>query len=122
MKKATKTLFKDTDFKLVTEFIKPDKKKRITLGAACVMEAFNIYLNKFGQILLDPVCAVSASEAWLHENKAAMALFEQGIQEPAASKVHGLGSRSKTKPKKRNEIASSGKFFGSSSRGKSYTS
>ncbi|HLB34268.1 MAG TPA: hypothetical protein VJK54_08555 [Chthoniobacterales bacterium] len=86
------TIVKDNDFELVTEFIKPDKKKRITIGMVSSLGAFNIYLNKVGQFILDPVRAVPSSEAWLHENKSAMASVQRGLQESAAGKVHSLGS------------------------------
>ncbi len=85
-------ILKDYHFDLITEFVKPDNKKRITLGARTPMGAFNIYLNKFGQFILDPVKAVPASEAWLHENKKALASVKKGLKESAAGNVSSLGS------------------------------
>lgn len=81
------TILKDTNFDLVTEFVKPDNKKRITLGVRASMGAFNIYLNKVGQFVLDPVKAVPASEAWLYENKKALTAVQKGLKASAAGKV-----------------------------------
>ncbi|OHE76840.1 MAG: hypothetical protein A3F67_10095 [Verrucomicrobia bacterium RIFCSPHIGHO2_12_FULL_41_10] len=89
------TIVRDDSFKLINEFIKPDKKKRITLGIASSIGAFNVYLNKFGQLILDPVKAVPASEAWLYENKKALASVKKGLKESADGKVHSLGSFAK---------------------------
>ena len=86
------TILKDNDFKLVTEFIKTDKKKRLTLGLADSFGAFNIYLNKFGQFILDPVQTVPASEAWLYKNKKALAAVKKGLKASAAGKVSFVGS------------------------------
>jgi len=95
MNETVSTILKDTSFELVTEFIKPDKKKRITLSGAVTMGAFNLYLNKCGQLILDPVKVVPTSEAWLYENKKALDSVQKGLQESAAGKVHSLGSFAK---------------------------
>lgn len=59
---AITAVLKDDDFELIAKFIKPGKKKRNTLGIASSRGAFNVYLNKLGQIVLDPVRAVSVLE------------------------------------------------------------
>jgi hypothetical protein len=92
---AITTILRDRDFELITEFIKPDKKKRITLGVASSRGAFNVYLNKLGQIILDPVRAVPTSEAWLYENQDALASVHKGLKESEQGKVHDLGSFTK---------------------------
>lgn len=95
---AMTTILRDTNFELVTEFVKPDKKKRITLGIAAFLSkerAFNIYRNKSGQVVLDPVRAVPASEAWLYENPKALASVKKGLQESAQGKIRYLGSFAK---------------------------
>lgn len=89
---AITTILRDNDFKLVTEFIKTDKKKRLTLGLADSLGAFNVYLNKFGQFILDPVQTVPASEAWLYKNKKALAAVKKGLKASAAGKVSFVGS------------------------------
>lgn len=93
-------VIKAADFTLVSEFMKPDSKKRVSLGEALrgtrVGEAaFNVYRNSLGQVVLDPVKAVPASEAWLYENPAALASVQQGLKESAAGKLVSRGSFAK---------------------------
>lgn len=89
-------IIKNADFQLVTEFAQPDAKKRLSLGEALVGgTAFNIYRNALGQLLLDPVKAIPASEAWLFENPAALAMVKQGLKESAEGKTVYRGSFAK---------------------------
>ena len=87
-------MIKDTHFTLVTEIQKPDAKKRLSIGQA--MEepaaAYNIYRNSLGQIMLDPVKAVPVYEAWLFENKKALASVRRGLADSAAGRSKNLGS------------------------------
>jgi len=89
-------VIKNTDFQLVTEFAQPDAKKRLSLGAALGGGlAFNIYRNPLGQLFLDPVKAIPASETWLYENPAALASVKQGLKESAEGKRIYRGSFAK---------------------------
>jgi hypothetical protein len=87
-------VIKDTDFELITEIQRPDAKKRLCLGLA--MEqlgvCYNIYRNRLGQIVLDPVKPVPAYETWLFENKEALASVKRGLAESAAGRTKSLGS------------------------------
>jgi len=85
---------KDHHFELVTETQKPDARKRLSLGGAMskVGSAYNIYRNRLGQIVLDPVKAVPAYEAWLFENKKALASVKRGLVESTAGRTKSLGS------------------------------
>jgi hypothetical protein len=87
-------VIKDTDFELVTEIQKPDAKKRLSLGHAMkqVGSAYNIYRNRLGQIMLDPVKAVPVYETWLFENKPALASVKRGLADSAAGRTKNLGS------------------------------
>jgi hypothetical protein len=87
-------VIKDTHFKLVTEIQKPDAKKRLSLGMAMedASSAYNIYRNRLGQIVLDPVKAVPAYETWLFENKPALASVRRGLADSAARRTKHLGS------------------------------
>ena len=86
-------ILKNTDFQLVTEFARPDTKKRVALsGAIAPGSIFNVYRNSLGQIILDPVKAIPASEAWLFENPAALASVKQGLKESAEGKRIDRGS------------------------------
>src|SRR5580658_9324089 len=86
-------VIKNPDFRLVSEFAQPDAKKRLSLGEALSgATAFNIYRNPLGQIILDPVKAVPASEMWLYENAQALASVKQGLVESAEGKSVYRGS------------------------------
>jgi|GEM_PF-297324 len=85
-------VIKNHDFQLITEFAKPDSKKRLSLGEALSAGAFNIYRNALGQLVLDPVKTIPASEAWLFENPQALASVKQGLKEAALGKTTYLGS------------------------------
>lgn len=89
-----KSVIKDSRFRLVTEIQKPDAKKRLSLGQAIEEPgvAYNIYCNRLGQIVLDPVKAVPAYEAWLFENKEALASVKRGLTDSAAGRTRNLGS------------------------------
>ena len=86
-------VIKDPDFQLVSEFAQPDSKKRLSLaGAIGELTAFNIYRNRFGQVVLDPVKTIPASESWLFANPAALASVKQGLRESAEGKCVSRGS------------------------------
>lgn len=85
-------ILKDSKFTLVSEFVKPDSKRRITLGAIVEGGAFNLYRNNAGQIVLDPVKAIPAAEAWLYENPEALESVKQGLRESAQGEAKFIGS------------------------------
>lgn len=88
------TLVKDSHFELITEIIKPDAKKRLTLGQALAQAgvAYNVYRNQLGQIMLDPVKAVPVYETWLYANKPALASVKRGLAQSAAGRTKKRGS------------------------------
>ena len=89
-------VIKNPDFQLVSEFAQPDAKKRLSLGEALSgVTAFNIYRNPLGQIILDPVKAVPASEMWLYEKPQALASVKRGLRESAEGKSIYRGSFAK---------------------------
>ena len=89
-------ILKNDDFQLVSEFAQPDAKKRLSLGEALTdATAFNIYRNVLGQLILDPVKAIPASEAWLYENPQALASVKRGLRESAEGKSVYRGSFAK---------------------------
>jgi len=92
----TATIIKNSEFELVTEFAQPDAKKRVSLGSALSgATAYNIYRNPLGQLILDPVKTVPASEMWLYENPQALASVKQGLKESAEGKSVYRGSFAK---------------------------
>ncbi len=89
----TAAVIKNPDFQLVTEFAQPDAKKRLSLGEALgEATAYNIYKNSLGQLILDPVKTIPASETWLYENAQALASVKQGLRESAEGKTLYRGS------------------------------
>ena len=89
-------VIKNSNFQMVSEFAKPDSKMRLSLsGALEGISAVNIYRNAIGQIFLDPVKAIPASEAWLFENPQALASVKRGLKESSAGKRRERGSFSK---------------------------
>jgi hypothetical protein len=93
---STVPVLKNAEFELISEFAQPDAKKRLSLGEALgTATAFNIYRNSLGQLILDPVKAVPASEMWLYENPSALASVKQGLRESAEGKSVYRGSFAK---------------------------
>ena len=90
---STSSIIKNNDFQLISEFVQPDAKKRLSLGEALRgATAYNIYRNPLGQLILDPVKTVPASEMWLYENAQALASVKQGLRESAEGKSLYRGS------------------------------
>lgn len=90
---ATPAIIKNADFELISEFAQPDAKKRLSLGEASgSATAYNIYRNPLGQLILDPVKTIPASEMWLYENDHALASVKQGLRESVEGKAVYRGS------------------------------
>jgi hypothetical protein len=83
------TVIKDTEFTEIAESVKPDSKKRVVLPKAVIREGvtYRMYLNRIGQIILDPQVTIPASEAWLFENHEAIASVRRGLADAAKGKV-----------------------------------
>jgi hypothetical protein len=67
------------EFQKVADNLKPDAKKRVVLPVKQFSELYDAYVNNRGQILLDPLVAIPASEAWLFEDKKALADVMRGF-------------------------------------------
>lgn len=83
---------------LVARGVRPDSKKRVSLGAALKDlndASFNIYRDQWGCIILEPQVSIPASEAWLYRNKLARKSVERGLNDLAAGKVKSFGSFAK---------------------------
>ncbi len=93
---AASAVIKNVNFQLISEFAQPDAKKRLSLGEALSeATAYNIYRNSLGQIILDPVKTVPASEMWLYEKPQALASVKRGLRESAEGKSVYRGSFAK---------------------------
>ena len=78
----TKTeILRDGNFEPVTE-ARIDAKHRIALGkVAGPVTSFKVYRNAHGQIILDPMVSIPASEAWLFKNTRAAKLVHEGLED-----------------------------------------
>jgi hypothetical protein len=88
------TIIKDEKLTKIADSVKPDAKRRVYLPKVLVREGvtYHIYANSVGQIVLDPQITISASEAWLFENKTALASVDKGMTESAKGHVIDRGS------------------------------
>ena len=83
------SIIRDKDLKRIAEGVKPDAKKRVVLPKALVREGitYHIYSNSIGQIVLDPQVTIPASEAWLFNNRDALASVQRGLSDAARGRV-----------------------------------
>lgn len=91
------SIIRDERLTKVADNVKPDVKRRVSLPKALLKEGitYHIYSNSAGQIVLDPQVTISASEAWLFENKTTLAAIDKGMTESAAKQVINRGSFAK---------------------------
>lgn len=75
-------ILKDAQFEAVTD-ARVDAKRRVTLGrlVASQVTGFRVYRNAHGQIILDPLVAIPAHEAWLFQNARAASMVQRGLDE-----------------------------------------
>lgn len=67
---------------------KVDERKRLTLGAAMGdLDRVRILKNSRGEILLQPLADIPASEVWLYTNREASEAVQKGIKEAGEGKV-----------------------------------
>ncbi len=76
--------------------IKPDIKGRIYLGKLAEgVSGFAVSIDKHHRIILDPLVEIPAREKWLFDNKAALKMVKQGLDDAAEGRTHNLGSFAK---------------------------
>lgn len=95
MATSTRGVIKDTKVTMVAANVKPDyKKRRIVLPKGLVQEGitFHVYLNSFGQIVLDPQATIPASELWIFENKEILDSIDKGMVDSTKGQVINRGS------------------------------
>ena len=83
---------------MVAANVKPDyKKRRIVLPKGLVQEGitFHVYLNSFGQIVLDPQATIPASELWVFENKEILDSIDKSMVDSTKEQVINRGSFAK---------------------------
>jgi hypothetical protein len=82
-------IIKNTDFQRVASGVKPDAKNRVLLKKALLREdiTYHVYVNRLGQIVLDPQASVPACEAWLFNDPEALASVRRGLADAAQGKI-----------------------------------
>jgi hypothetical protein len=84
------TIIRDENLKKVGDNVKPDAKRRLVLPRGIKCNTYNIYINNIGQIVLDPQVSIPAAEAWLFENKEALASVRRGLSDAAQGKIEKI--------------------------------
>ncbi|RJO62106.1 MAG: hypothetical protein C4542_04850 [Dehalococcoidia bacterium] len=82
-------IIKNSDFQKVASSVKPDAKNRVLLKKNLLKEdtSYHIYVNRLGQIVLDPQASIPAYEAWLFNNPEAIASVRRGLNQAAQGKI-----------------------------------
>lgn len=84
---TTAQILKAKDFHAIAE-VHADSKRRIVLKKVRrAGKMYRVYENSMGQLILDPLVAIPASEAWLFENKTALASVRRGLKESAEGRL-----------------------------------
>ncbi len=82
-------IVKNHDFVRIGRGIKPDTRRRVVLPSALVREdiIYHIYANSDGQIMLNPLVPIPASEAWVFQNPEILELVQRGLSDAAEGRV-----------------------------------
>jgi hypothetical protein len=93
------TILRDENLTKIADSVKPDTKRRVYLPKVLLKEGitYHIYTNSSGQIILDPQITIRVAEAWLFENKTALASVDKGMIESRNGQVIERGSFAKNK-------------------------
>ncbi|CAN5613521.1 hypothetical protein BH23GEM10_BH23GEM10_14020 [soil metagenome] len=83
---------KGLGFKARKGYVHPDARGRLTLGTAARDADYRVLINDRGQILLDPVVPIPASEAWLWQSPALRASMERALKQAGEDEFEDLGS------------------------------
>lgn len=68
-----------------------DDRNRITLGALLKdTRRVRIYKNARGELLLQPLTEIPASEVWLFQNQEALQTVKQGLDDAAQGRISRL--------------------------------
>ena len=68
-----------------------DERNRLTLGELLKgSKRVRLYKNDRGEVLLQPVVEIPASEVWLFQNKEAFESVKKGLQDASKGKISKL--------------------------------
>jgi hypothetical protein len=91
-------IIRDEKLTRVSGSVKPDSRRRIVLPETTIKNediVYHVYTNSYGQIVLDPQVTIPASEAWIFEDKAALAALDKGMAESNNGQLIDRGSFAK---------------------------
>ncbi|MBI4353261.1 MAG: hypothetical protein HY593_04965 [Candidatus Omnitrophica bacterium] len=72
-----------------------DERKRLCVGDLLKdFKRVRVYQNAAGEILIQPMVEIPASEVWLFKNKKALASVQKGLRDAASGKVSKLNLNS----------------------------
>ncbi len=79
-------------FQVQKEYVSPDQRGRVTLGSALSHGHYRVLVNDRGQVLLDPVVPIPASEAWLWQSPELRESMERAMTQASSRDFEDLGS------------------------------
>ncbi len=70
-----------------------DERNRVSLGKiAKGIKRVRLYRNKVGEIFIQPLAEIPASELWLYRNKKALASVKKGLRDATRRRVSKIKS------------------------------
>ena len=91
--KTQKIHISDDFSELATKTI--DERERISIGKYLKnFKRVRIYQNKAGEILIQPIVEIPASELWLYKNKQASKAVQSGLKDATEGKISKLNLKS----------------------------
>ena len=68
-----------------------DERKRLTLGELIKdFKRVKLFKNERGELLLQPIVEIPASEIWLYKNEEAFESVQKGLKEASEGKISKL--------------------------------
>jgi len=71
---------------------KPDGQGRIAIGREFSDDTYSVEPQQNGDIILRPVVVIHKQEAWLFQNREALASVKRGLEQAARGEVEDLGT------------------------------
>ncbi|MDO8472447.1 MAG: hypothetical protein Q7T05_01375 [Dehalococcoidia bacterium] len=87
-------IIRDEKLTRIADSVKLDAKRRVLLPKVNARDGvtYHVYMNRIGQIILDPQVSVPVSEAWLFEDKDLLASIDNGMADSAKGRIVKRGS------------------------------
>lgn len=88
---------RDGEFQAVAR-VRVDAKNRIGIpkdGRMPAADSYQVFINKLGQIVLDPQISIPAAEVWLYRNPRSLRAVRKGLSEANAGALKKRGTFSR---------------------------